>query len=159
MQNQNYSQQIGCVLHSSSQSQSCQEKADPNVSSKQLSLLLCPGSHRALRGTPPESLGSEKSSCWSGNEGRLHSRPRPALGTGGSSWMADPIPTFQASFSLFCETGPLLTSRDYRPGRQKKAPGVQHRAGVQERETWPSKLMGLKGPWTRSRLLEAHVGP
>ena len=137
LQNKNYSQQIGCVLHSSSQSQSCQEKADPNVGSKQLSLLLCPGSHRALQGTRPESLGSKKSSCWSGNEGRLNSGTPACIGNWRQQldgWV-DPILTFQASFFLFCETGPSLTSRDYRSGRQKKAPGVQHRAGVQERET------------------------
>lgn len=161
MQNKNYSQQIGCILHSSSRIQSCQQKADPNVGSKQLSLLLCPGSHRALQGTPPERLGSKKSSCWSGNEGRLSSGTPACTGTWRQQldgWV-DPILTLRASLFLFCEMGPSLTSRDYRSGRWKKAPGAQHIAGMQEIEPWPSKLTGLKGSWTRSRSLGSHLGP
>lgn len=160
MQNKNYSQQIGCILHSSSRIQSCQEKADPNVGSKQLS-LLCPGSHGALQGAPPKSLGSKKSSCWSGNKGRLNSGTPACTGNWRQQldgWV-DPILTLQASLFLFCEMGPSLTSRDYRSGRWKKVPGAQHIAGVQEIEPQPSTLVGLKGSWTRSRSLSRTWDP
>lgn len=47
LQNENYSQQTGC---SSNQFQSCQKKADPNVGSKQSSLLRVPQGHTGAPG-------------------------------------------------------------------------------------------------------------
>lgn len=109
MQNKNYSQHTGCILYSSSQ---FQKKADPNVGSNFLS-FCAPGSHGALGGIQPESLGSKRMAIGLGTREALTPEPPRHRGLGSAARQLNGPHSCSAGLTfLFCEMGTSPTSLD-----------------------------------------------